>query len=65
MNYTNEESNKNSIDTFKHRRHMEWKQNRKDIYYFVLKYTKTHKGTPDTRTIADNSNLAWLPCKDI
>lgn len=58
MNYTNEELNKNSINTFKRRKHMEWKQNRRDIYYFILKYAKTHKGTPDTRTIADKLELS-------
>lgn len=46
------------MDNFRHQRYMEWKQNRKDIYYFILKYTKTHKGTSDTRTIADKLELS-------
>lgn len=46
------------MDNFRHRKHMEWKQNRRDIYYFILKYSKSHKGTPPTRIISDELEIS-------
>lgn len=42
------------MDDFRHRKHMEWKQNRIDIYEFISKYTEAHKSTPPTRTYLMN-----------
>lgn len=46
------------MDNFRHRKHMEWKQNRRDIYYFILKYSKAHKSTPPTRIISDELEIS-------
>lgn len=46
------------MDNFRHRKHMEWKQNRRDIYYFILKYSKSHKFTPPTRIISDELEIS-------
>ena len=46
------------MDDFRHRKHMEWKQNRKDIYEFILKYTEAHKSTPPTRIISDELEIS-------
>ena len=46
------------MDDFRHRKHMEWKQNRIDIYEFILKYSKAHKSTPPTRIISDELEIS-------
>lgn len=46
------------MDDFRRRKHMEWKQNRKDIYYFIRKYAMSHKGTPTTKKISDELDIS-------
>lgn len=47
-----------TIREIKSRKHMEYKQNRKDIYYFIVKYEK-HKGEmPQVKTIAEELDLS-------
>lgn len=47
-----------TIREIKSRKHMEYKQNRKDIYYFIVKYEK-HKGEmPQVKTIAKELDLS-------
>lgn len=47
-----------TIREIKSRKHMEYKQNRKDIYYFIVKYEK-HKGEmPQVKIIAEELDLS-------
>lgn len=47
-----------TIREIKSRKHMEYKQNRKDIYCFIVKYEK-HKGEmPQVKTIAEELDLS-------
>lgn len=48
------------MDDFRHRKHMEWRQNRIDIYEFILKYLNTHKSTPPTRIISDELEISMI-----
>ncbi len=41
------------MDALRHQKHMQWLQNRKDIYYFIRKYAMCHKGTPTTKKISE------------
>ena len=46
-----------TIREIKSRKHMEYKQNRKDIYYFIVKYEKRKGEMPQVKTIADELDL--------
>lgn len=46
------------MNDFRHRKHMEWRQNRIDIYEFISKYTEAHKSTPPTRIISDELEIS-------
>lgn len=46
------------MDALKHQKHMEWMQNRKDIYYFIRKYSKYHKSTPPTKKISEELDIS-------
>ena len=47
-----------TIREIKSRKHMEYKQNRKDIYYFIVKYEKRKGEMPQVKTIADELDLS-------
>lgn len=46
-----------TIREIKSRKHMEYKQNRKDIYYFIVKYEKRKGKMPQIKTIAEELDL--------
>nr|DAH94699.1 MAG TPA: SULFITE REDUCTASE ALPHA SUBUNIT [Caudoviricetes sp.] len=46
------------MDALRHQKHMQWMQNRKDIYYFIRKYTMSHKGTPTTKKISEELDIS-------
>lgn len=37
------------MDVLRHKKHMQWKQNRKDIYYFIVKYTNRTGNPPPNK----------------
>lgn len=45
------------MDALRHQKHMQWMQNRKDIYYFIRKYAMSHKGTPTTKKISEELDI--------
>lgn len=47
-----------TIREIKSRKHMEYKQNRKDIYYFIVKYEKSKGKMPQIKTIAEELGLS-------
>lgn len=47
-----------TIREIKSRKHMEYKQNRKDIYYFIVKYEKCKGEMPQIKTIAKELDLS-------
>ena len=47
-----------TIREIKSRKHMEYKQNRKDIYYFIEKNEKRKGEMPQVKTIADELDLS-------
>lgn len=47
-----------TIREIKSRKHMEYKQNRKDIYYFIVKYEKRKGKMPQVKTIAEKLDLS-------
>lgn len=47
-----------TIREIKSRKHMEYKQNRKDIYYFIVKYEKRKGKMPQIKTIAEELDLS-------
>ena len=47
-----------TIREIKSRKHMEYKQNRKDIYYFIVKYEKRKGKIPQVKTIAEKLDLS-------
>lgn len=46
------------MDALRHQKHMQWMQNRKDIYYFIRKYVKYHKSTPPTKKISEELDIS-------
>lgn len=46
------------MDALRHQKHMQWMQNRKDIYYFIRKYAKYHKTTPPTKKIYEELDIS-------
>ena len=46
------------MDTLRHKKHMQWKQNRKDIYYFIVKYTNRNGNPPPTRIISEELDIS-------
>ena len=46
-----------TIREIKSRKHKEYKQNRKDIYYFIVKYEKRKGEMPQVKTIAEELDL--------
>lgn len=46
------------MDALRHQKHMQWMQNRKDIYYFIRKYAKCHKSTPTTKKISEELDIS-------
>ena len=46
------------MDALRHRKHMQWMQNRKDIYYFIRKYATSHKGAPTTKKISEELDIS-------
>lgn len=46
------------MDALRHQKHMQWMQNRKDIYYFIRKYAKYHKSTPPTKKISEELDIS-------
>lgn len=47
-----------TIREIKSRKHMEYKQNRKDIYYFIVKYEKRKGKMPQVKTITEELDLS-------
>lgn len=47
-----------TIREIKNRKHKEYEQNRKDIYYFIVKYEKRKDEMPQIKTIAEELNLS-------
>lgn len=47
-----------TIREIKSRKHMEYKQNRKEIYYFIVKYEKRKGEMPQVKTIAEELDLS-------
>lgn len=47
-----------TIREIKSRKHKEYEQNRKDIYYFIVKYEKRKGEMPQIKTIADELDLS-------
>lgn len=46
------------MDALRQQKHMQWMQNRKDIYYFIRKYAKYHKSTPPTKKISEELDIS-------
>ena len=46
------------MDALRHRKHMQWMQNGKDIYYFIRKYATSHKGAPTTKKISEELDIS-------
>lgn len=46
------------MDTLRRKKHMEWKQNRKDIYYFIVKYTNRKGNPPPTNLISKELDIS-------
>lgn len=47
-----------TIREIKSRKHKEYEQNRKDIYYFIVKYEKRKGEMPQVKTIAEELDLS-------
>lgn len=47
-----------TIREIKSRKHKEYEQNRKDIYYFIVKYEKRKGEMPQIKTIAEELDLS-------
>lgn len=47
-----------TIREIKSRKHKEYDQNRKDIYYFIVKYEKRKGEMPQIKTIAEELDLS-------
>ncbi len=46
------------MDVLRHKKHMQWKQNRKDIYYFIVKYTNRTGNPPPTKLISKELDIS-------
>lgn len=47
-----------TIREIKSRKHKEYEQNRKDIYYFIVKYYKREGKMPQVKAIAEELDLS-------
>lgn len=54
-----------TIREIKSRRHKEYEQNRKDIYYFIVKYEKHNGEMPQVKTIAEELDLSLVQSRGI
>lgn len=54
-----------TIREIKSRKHKEYEQNRKDIYYFIVKYEKRKGEMPQIKTIAEELDLSPVQSRDI